>query len=196
MSTLAIGEHLERVREILEPQEKFITYLKALPNFSQATAYRMIWTWQNAQKVLPAVTLRVAMVGGFNRIISNEKDGGWAKPYQQAVKNLTERLGKPPDDDTTAAHNWLVELMKEKRTVNKTAARAAPARSTLEINVVKQFVRTLKRVPMNEQPEFIQHVVGYILKMTGFPYYKAKPATSVPAELLEVPKREPQRAVA
>lgn len=196
MSSLSMGEHLEKVRRILEPQEKFLDYLKALPRFSQATAYRMIWSWENAQRILSPVTLRVAMVEGYNRIISNEKGGDWATPFKQAAKNVISRIGNPPEDTTENAHAWLAELMKEKRVLSKAQTRGSPPKSVTEVLFVKRFLQTLKRIPLAEQQEFVQHVIGMILKATNFPSYKAKPAATVPAEVFETQRRQPQRVAA
>src|SRR4051812_10694774 len=53
LSYLSMGEHLARVRDVLEPHELWKKYASALPNMGIATAYRMIWAWENAQNALP-----------------------------------------------------------------------------------------------------------------------------------------------
>lgn len=70
LSKLAIGEHLVKLRDILEPKKKFVSYLKHnFPEaFSRATAYRWIDNYQTATNTLPAPFVEVAMSQGYHVI--------------------------------------------------------------------------------------------------------------------------------
>lgn len=66
-SRLKIGEHLTKVRDILEPKRMFTSYLKSL-QFSRATAYRFIETYEAAKTILPSPVLQVALMRGTDAI--------------------------------------------------------------------------------------------------------------------------------
>lgn len=70
LSKLAIGEHLVKLRDILEPKKKFLSYLKHnFPEaFTRATAYRWIENYQTATNALPAPFVQVAMSQGYHVI--------------------------------------------------------------------------------------------------------------------------------
>lgn len=60
---LAIGEHLFKIQQILEPKRIFNRYLKTLPfGLSRATAYRYIDNYTVARTLLPAPVMKVAMM--------------------------------------------------------------------------------------------------------------------------------------
>lgn len=66
-SRLKIGEHLSKVRDILEPKRMFMKYLKTL-RFSRATAYRFIDTYTAARTILPSPVMQVALMKGTDSI--------------------------------------------------------------------------------------------------------------------------------
>lgn len=70
LSKLAIGEHLVKLRDLLEPKKKFMSYLRHnFPEaFSRATAYRWIENYESANAVLPAQYVQVAMSQGYHVI--------------------------------------------------------------------------------------------------------------------------------
>lgn len=63
---LAIGEHLARLRDVLEPRKMFERYLKSeglsIFKISRATAYRYINTYEAARTILPAPIMQVALM--------------------------------------------------------------------------------------------------------------------------------------
>ena len=66
---MAIGQHLCRVRDILEPQRIFVAYLRTIPyGFSVKTAYRYIQIWEQAKTILPMPVLRVALLRGMDTL--------------------------------------------------------------------------------------------------------------------------------
>lgn len=65
---LAVGEHLFRVREILEPRQMFTVYLLNCFEFSKASAYRWIEIYLAAKTILPAPYVRVAMLRGTDKL--------------------------------------------------------------------------------------------------------------------------------
>lgn len=66
---LAIGEHLFRIREILEPKRMFTQYILAHSHLrSKATAYRYIDIYTAARTILPAPVLRIALLRGNDKL--------------------------------------------------------------------------------------------------------------------------------
>lgn len=66
---LAIGQHLYRIREILEPRRMFTQYIVAHSHLrSKATAYRYIDIYTAAKTILPAPVLRIALLRGNDRL--------------------------------------------------------------------------------------------------------------------------------
>jgi len=68
MSRLAIGEHLLRIRGVLEPKRKFVSYLRTQCRFSKATAYRYIETYIKVKDNIPDLVLRTAIARGYDII--------------------------------------------------------------------------------------------------------------------------------
>lgn len=64
---MAAGEHLFRIREILEPKRIFTKFLTTI-NLSRATAYRYIDLFTETRNVLPAPYLKQVMLRGTDRI--------------------------------------------------------------------------------------------------------------------------------
>jgi hypothetical protein len=59
---ITVGEHLSKVRDVLEPKRIFTKYLKTIFHMSKATAYRYIDLYAAAKTVLPAPVLEAAMM--------------------------------------------------------------------------------------------------------------------------------------
>lgn len=65
---LAIGEHLNNIRTVLEPKRMFTRFLGCCTKFSRATAYRYIDLYKAAANVLPEPIMKQAMLRGMDRI--------------------------------------------------------------------------------------------------------------------------------
>lgn len=178
MSYLAMGNHLQNAQLILEPKGLFIQYLRCLPNIAQATAYRMIYAYQNATKALPTATLHVAMAEG-HKLISNEKGGSYSPAYREAVKDVTKRLGPPPDKSVHKAHEWLSEVLLTKRKLARQSEKKevdpAERLAALEQRVVITYQKALKQLPEDDRRDFAGKVIGMLTTLSAFPVYKVKP---------------------
>lgn len=160
MSYLGMGQHLARVRDILEPHELWKKYASSLPNMGQATAYRMIWAWENANRTLPEATVRVAAREGF-RLISSVKGDTFTEPYAKAVKKVERQLGPAPNDEVKAGE-WLRAVQTEKRKLSK-AGRPKDARKYSLTGRVKRVVALTQRImvglPDDRQRLFLDKVI-------------------------------------
>lgn len=157
-SYLEMGKTLKKLRELLEPLQKWKEYLRLLPNMTQATAYRMIWAFENAERTLPAATLQAAVAGGY-KLISNEKNKGIAAGYAQAFARVRKRMGDPPEKDPVAATKFLDAVVAEKRT-------KGPKRVWKEVELKKMVLRALQRALSHLPPErhagFVQSVFAAV----------------------------------
>lgn len=183
-SYLAMGQHLEKIQGVLEPAGKFLTYLQYLPNVSQATAYRMIWAWQNAQRVLPEATLQAAMLQGY-KLISWQKDGGFTSQFARAIAKVEREMGPPPARDLTKAHKWLARVAEVKREM-------APKSRVFDLEkahiaFIRAFQRFLGRIPRPERHDAAKQLLGYLVKAAEIAPTQIKPL-SLP-RTFTMPKR-------
>lgn len=156
MGILAMGEHLNRLREILEPLKKWKEYLGLIPNFTQASAYRYIWGWENANRVLPPAVARVATIEGY-KLVETKKNGKLAPPIARAFKRVEKKLGPAPVDDEAKAREFLRAVMEEKRkrpVVELTPAWSDERERELQESMLKRFATDLKRVPESHRTVF------------------------------------------
>lgn len=108
-SKLAIGEHLLKIHDILEPKRVFGRFLDNLRSgLSKKTAYRYIEGFQNAKAMLPDNVLREAMARGMNMLGTNEKPLG---RYTLAVK----RLPAPKSDNPKVIDAYLEKVQDKTR---------------------------------------------------------------------------------
>ena len=161
-SYLAMGQHLERIQAVLEPAGKFLTFLGYLPNVSQATAYRMIWAWQNAQRVLPDATLQAAMLQGY-KLISWQKDGGFTAQYEKAIAKVEREIGPPPAHDLNRAHKWLARVAEVKREMSPKTRVFDPEKGS--ISLIRGFQRWLGRLPRPERGKAAERLLGQMMRV-------------------------------
>lgn len=159
-SELAMGEHLKALRDVLEPLGKWKAYLSLLPNLSQASAYRYIWRWENATRVLPPATLKVAAAEGF-KLISFQKGKEFAPGYDKAFQRVVKRIGKPPAEDEAKARVFLDTVLEETKRVRKRPKKAVDENALRE-RVLKVFRSALARLPQARHFSFVQSVVAEI----------------------------------
>lgn len=106
-SKLAIGEHLLKIHEILEPKRVFGRFLDNLRSgLSKKTAYRYIEGFQNAGQILSEPILREAMARGMNMLGTGDKPLG---RYTLAVKRLP-----PPRSTNPKVIDQYLENVQEK----------------------------------------------------------------------------------
>lgn len=116
---LKIGEHLTRVRDILEPRRMFVKYLKTL-RFSQATAYRFIDTYNAAKTILPSPVMHVALMKGTDSI----------------NPRLVKAFPPPKSTDVAVISNYIDKISQK-------------ARGKKEDDSEDQLAETLKRECLN-----------------------------------------------
>lgn len=164
MSYLAMGDHLSRIRAVLEPLELWKRYCHSLPNMGIATAYRMIWAWENSQRALPAATARVAARDGY-RLIANRKDGSFAPGYDRAVEAVQRDLGPAPAEDERKAGEWLQAVVTKKRELSRklTVTIHMVNVEEQEKRIVKSVMRVIHRLPEDKRGTFVQQVIGMLL---------------------------------
>jgi hypothetical protein len=158
LSMLEMGRRLIHLRSILEPLKKWKEYINLWPNFTQATAYRYIWAWENAQRLLPPAMLKVAAVDGY-KIIDPRKGKTFAGKYAIAFKRVTKKLGPPPAEDEEKAREFLREVVVEKKKLTLVPARTVEwsreRMEGLQIKILTTVAAVLKQVPEDAKKEFI-----------------------------------------
>lgn len=161
---LAMGRHLTELQATLEPVKKWKAFLRLLPNVSQATAYRMIWAYQNAERLLPKATREVAVREGY-RITSWMREGGFAQDYQGAVAEVTKRLGPAPADDEAKAGQWLRAVLTKKRELGKRTAVTMITIEAKENMFLRQVERMVSGMADPEREQFGRRVAGLIASL-------------------------------
>ena len=177
LSLLSMGEHAERIRQVLEPVGKWKAWAGSLPNMGIASVYRAIWAWQNAQQ-LPEATRRVAAREGF-KLISSAKDGGFSPPYAKAVKVVERELGPAPATEPEA-RTWLQAVQTAKKRFSK-VGRPRNAQKLSVAHYVKRVMSIvnsfLGRMSEDRQAAFAQQLMS---ELAGVMNVK-KPSGSVAA---------------
>jgi hypothetical protein len=97
-SRLKIGEHLTKLRDILEPKRMFVKYLNTL-HFSRATAYRFIDTYLAAKTILPSPVMQVALMRGTDTINAR----------------LVKAFPPPKSTDVAVISTYLDKIAKKER---------------------------------------------------------------------------------
>lgn len=98
-SRLKIGEHLAKIRDILEPKRMFTKFLQASPFRSRATAYRYIDTYMGARTILPSPVMQVALMRGTDTINAR----------------LVKAFPPPKSNDITVINTYLDKIAKKER---------------------------------------------------------------------------------
>lgn len=185
LSYLAMGQHLSVIRDTLEPLEKWKLYINLLPNITQATAYRMIWASENAERALPKATREVAITDGY-KLISSKKDETFAPGYEAAVKQVTKELGPAPERSEDEARKWLTAVMQAKRKLRsaRSSASTTVTIETQEARIIGDVERAIAALPEDNRAEFGLRVAGMIMNLCHVAAYKVKPI-AVPSHYLK-----------
>jgi hypothetical protein len=166
---LAMGQYLSEARAILEPLKLWKEYINCFPNFSQPTAYRMIWAYENGQKMLPPATLKVAAAEGY-KIVENRKSGGFVGKFGAAFKRVEKRLGPAPKEDEDKAKEFLRAVMEEKKKMTVRIFTGNQRTWTISIAAELQrklthlVIRQLQRVPVDKRPKFVSELTAELLR--------------------------------
>lgn len=164
---LEMGKHLGRLREVLEPEKLWKRYINLFPNFTQASAYRYIWAWENAQRVLPPAVLTVATAGGY-KLIDSRKGGRFAGKYGEAWRRAEKKLGPAPAEDTGKARVFLDAVLAEKRKLAVQVRRVKMPRWSesrgreLAERVTLTFEHCYRQVPAKSRASWCDEVIAQI----------------------------------
>ena len=154
LSKLAIGAHLLRLRDILEPKRKFCDYLRRhFPACSQATAYRWINNYLAAKDSLPDSFLRTAMSQGYHVIDAT----------------AVEKLPPPKTHDRTKITAYLARL-KAARKEERAGASDADTDPELLLRESFHFISTrMSRLPRkgSVQAKWMASLIGMLLSEIG-----------------------------
>lgn len=111
-SKAAIGLHLRKLRDILEPKRIFVSYLKFCFRMSKATAYRYMELSELAEKILPAPVLEAAIIRGTPinvKHIEHNPPPNTNNP--QKIEAYLETLEQLPKREQKAANETDPELL-------------------------------------------------------------------------------------
>lgn len=183
-SKLAVGEHLSKLRDVLEPHNLFGRYLKNF-HFSKRTAYRYITGFKNAQKILPNSVLTAAMARGVN--IVGDTDQKPLGIYTEAVAKLP-----PPKDATEVqANTWLDQIEQVKKEAKSQAgtvsvfAQIVPSDPQSLLKECYRFVSIrYKRLPNNSRTRaaWVKALVGMVMTELGVAGEQTFAPQAVPEE--------------
>jgi len=201
-SKLAIGNHLSKLRDVLEPHNVFGKFLRNF-NFSKRTAYRYIRGYENAQSRLPEPILKAAMVRGMAIIGESEQ-----KPlgvFTDAARQLPPPNNVSSEEQANAYLDSLDMLRKQSRT---TAANLEGGTTAFAVHVPQdpetllkecyRFVSSrFKKLPTNHKTRsaWVDKLVGMVLAEMGVSGTKSFHPTAIP-EGFKAERGRPRIAVA
>lgn len=181
-SRLAIGEHLLRIKEVLEPKQLFVKFLRSF-HFSVKTAYRYMNGFENAKRELPDEILQGAMARGYN-MIGEAKD----KPlgiYTEAVKQLPPPVAPKNAEQVNA---WLDSVEQVRKKVRSTGsvlsiADAPTGDPELLLKECTRFVANrVSKLPKNQRAlqSFVKALIGYTMTMAGIDHSMSFSPIAIP----------------
>jgi hypothetical protein len=148
---LRIGQHLVKVRDILEPKRMFNNYLLGL-NFSRATAYRMIEDYEKSRTILPPPFMQVAILRG-----------------NQTLKAETIKALPPPKTASPVLINeYFDKAEKYQRT--QRAKRSETDPETLKKIIVNQVRLQYDKLPDDDtrfNRAWLRSIAGMVLTIGG-----------------------------
>lgn len=173
---IAVGEHLSRVRTILEPKRIFTKYLKTMFHLSKATAYRYIELYEAAKSVLPAPVLQVAMM----------------RPDDRFTVKAFKAAPRPPRTTNVIKINEYLDSIQRKHGTTH-VERKAPE------DVKKAMFHSLRlllsKVPTKQRTMLLIDVIGMVLTDAEITSEIRIAPKAIPDSFL-VTRGRPRRAVA
>ncbi len=174
-SKLAQGEHLTKLRDILEPKRMFLAFLLEVFDMSRATAYRYIDLYSTAQVHLPAPVLEMAIQKGTR---------------------ITPKLLEENPAPVTTDRGKIIEYLTSLKTV-----RAEPADKSVD-DILKECVNFIgtrfQQLPQNTKTRsnFIRSLVGMLLNKFGIATESTFTPIAIPESFRASRGRPRQQAVA
>ncbi len=198
-SRLAIGLHLAKLRDVLEPHKLFDRFLKNF-HFSRRTAYRYITKYRNAQQ-LPAPVLEVAMVKGMD--VGGETDDKPFGLYTDAIRRLPPPATTATQEQVLTYLTQLDDVRKQTRLGEATGAGLLGSLPTLDPKqALKQSYltihRIIQRLPNNTRTRanFVRALVGMIMSDLGLQGHQSFTAEPIPADFAPARRGRPGQTVA
>ena len=197
-SRLAIGEHLSKLKDILEPHNVFGKFLRNF-HFSKRTAYRYIRGFENAKARLPEAVLKTAMVRGM--AIIGESDTKPLGIYTEAAKQLPPPSN--PTDQQAEAYLDSIETLRKKTkgTVSKPSivdATVIPQDPDTLLKECYRFVSSrYKKLPSNHKTRtaFVTRLVGFMMNELGIGHAQNFQPMAIP-EGFRAERGRPRESVA
>lgn len=184
-SKLEIGKRLINLRTVLEPHGLFVRLLQTL-HFTPRTAYRYMYGFQNASKILPEAVLEEAMARGYRMI--GESPNTPVGVYTEAVKQLP-----PPKNPSPEAARKYLDSVERLRRQHARTGRQKPVEDPEYVidECFRSFDSRLKRIAEDEKTrtEFLRVLVGMQMFAAGV----SKPMTFKPVEVPESLRVRPGR---
>lgn len=194
VSAWVMGEHLLKLRELLEPQRVFIKTLRRLKlGFSQRTAYRYIDDYLEAARRLPEPVLR----GAIQRSLD-------------LTENMLKRLPPPPKNPEKVSE-WLDQAERTRRMVRARKGGKISKESrgiqadprVMQVEVYRYFCTRFRRLPRRGETrrEWTIELLGFLLSecagcsgatVTPVPIpdgFRAKPGRPLGSGKIKAPAR-------
>jgi hypothetical protein len=175
-SSLAIGEHLTKLQEVLEPKRMFVKFLKNF-HFSQRTAYRYMTAYQYAKEKLPDLALKLAAARGMNFVgYSAEKPLG---VYTEVVK----RLPPPETNSRREIQEWLEEIDERTKARRKRAKTPRLGDPDELLEQVYRFIHLrVQQLPGHHKTRgsFLRSIVGMLMTELGLGTPQSFSPASIP----------------
>jgi hypothetical protein len=163
-SRLAVGEHLSKIQDMLQPKRMFRKFLQTYYPVPRSTVYKNISEWKNASARLPEPVLRVAMARNINMLGESEE-----KPlgrYTEVVK----RNPPPKTEDPKRISQWIdeIEVIRKRREANE-----IPREEKASVEEVAKIVYRFMNVKFAKLPRgkarrtCLNMIVGMMLSESG-----------------------------
>lgn len=153
VSKLAIGEHLLKIQEVLEPKRKFTKFLKSqFRSVSPATAYRYIQNYTTTKDRLPEIVVQTAMTQGYHVI----------------DMDMVEKMPPPRTQDRTKIIAYLDRLRLEKKVLSKEEGTEDDPR-TMARECFNFICSRLDRLPNNSRSRinWLYSLFGMLMTQLG-----------------------------
>lgn len=196
---LAVGEHLSKIHEVLQPHNLFEKFLRNF-HFSKRTAYRYIAGFKNASNLLPEPVLKRAMARGFN--IVGESDQKPLGIYTDAAKSLPI----PANVDESKADVWLdqVEVLRKKARSTEMAAEGEDAFGAIVPQDLEallkecfRFVNSrIRKCDAKGRVELVQKLTGMLLTQVEINRKQTIAPMPVPEDFIPQRGRPKEQAAA
>lgn len=157
-ATLKIGQALSGIQKILEPRGAFTAYLKTLPGFSKATAYRYIEKYETLQKALPGPILERVIAAGIPMTSTDEKQP-FGK-YTKTMKKLALPKGPLSEEKADA---WVAELQAK----TPAAPRQTKNMSELAKEAIRYVLGHFNKVPETDRLAWLRDVLTEVGNNVG-----------------------------